>query len=165
MTRDELDAEFKRIVGAAYILPASKRLDYIKGEVQKLPPEDGTFLYELILTTENLADEKTSMKMIKYQISVSATCLIVGTILAFYFNNPNGIQYLFMRGFFALGCAGIGCAVLMGSINLKWTVTKSLVITATGGMAFLLLFYKLNPPPPPDMKPNPASSITKTNAP
>ncbi len=164
MTRDELDVEFKRIVGAAYILPAAKRLDYVKGEVQKLPPEDGKFLYELILTTENLADERTSMKTIKYQIFVSAACLIIGTILAFCFNNPNGIQYLFMRGFFALGCAGLGCAVLMGTIHLKWTVTKSLIITATGGIALLVLFYYLNPPQPPDMKPSPASSITKTNA-
>ena len=165
MTRDELQAEFNRIVAASLCVPASKRLDYVLAELDKLPLEEREFLLQLVSTTVALADERTDMKTIKLQLIASAACLLLGAVLAFCFKEPNGIQYLFMRGFFVLGFVGIAVAILVGTVRLEWSVTKSFIITATGGFALLIIIYYLNPPQPPDMKINPAPSNIKTNAP
>ena len=92
-------------------------------------------------------------KNVATQLVVGAACLILGCILAFLSSHPTGIQYLFMRGFFALGVVGVAVGILVGTVNLKWSVTKSLIVTASGGFALLLLIHFFNPPPPPSPEP------------
>jgi len=165
MTTDDLKAEFNKIVASSLSLPPAKRLDYVLGELDKLPAEYREFLLQLVSTTVALADDRTSMKTTRNQIIISAICLIVGTFLAFYFKTPTGIQYLFIRGFFVLGVVGIAVAILVGTVNLKWSATKSLAVTATGGFALFILIYYLNPPQPPDLKSNPSQGNVQTNTP
>lgn len=96
---------------------------------------------------------------------VGAVCLIIGTILAFVFNHPNGIQYLFIRGFYVLGIVGVAVGILVGTVKLQWSMTKSILISATGGFALLIIIYYWNPPPPPSPGPNPVQNTDKTNLP
>jgi hypothetical protein len=67
-------------------------------------------------------------KNVSASLVVGIPCLILGIILAFSFEHPNGIQYLFIRGLFALGVIGTGVSILVGTTHLKWSVGKSLVI-------------------------------------
>ena len=95
------------------------------------------------------------------QLVVGTAFLIFGYILAHFSKHPTGIQYLFMRGFFALGFVSVAVGVLVGTVNLKWSVTKSLLITASGGFALLILIYYINPPPPPSTE---SSSVSEKMA-
>ena len=99
-------------------------------------------------------------KNLAIQIIVGAVCLIIGGILAFVFNHPTGIQYMFMRGLFALGFAGVAVGILVGTVKVNWSVSKSLAITATGGIAIFGILYFLNPPSPPNPAPVPPTQAT-----
>lgn len=82
-------------------------------------------------------------------------------LLAFSSKQPTGIQYLFMRGLFVVGIAALAVSALVGTVNLKWGLGKSLVVTATGGFALLILLYLCNPPAPPS--PTPQGGTLTTN--
>ena len=94
------------------------------------------------------------------QLVVGGICILFGVILAFAAPHSTGIQYLFIRGLYVLGFTGIAVGMLIGAMNLKWTVTRSLAITATGGIALLILVYYFNPPAPPSSEPSQTADKT-----
>jgi len=159
MTIAELKAELDRIRADLILIPTRKRYKWLKKEIATLPPECRDFIFQFFTATEVIIRDDLNVKTSTKQIATGLVCIAVGTVLAFCFRDPTGIQYLFLRGFFVLGVSGIAVGILVGTVNLKWSFTKSLVVTATGGFAILILFYFANPPPPPSAVPKQTQTI------
>lgn len=93
-------------------------------------------------------------KRAPYEVIAGIIIFIASGILVFTFNDPTGVQYIYLKLAMAIG----GSITLMGLghgfINIKWSMTKNLLIVAGGTVALFILLYFLNPPSPPDMKDN-----------
>jgi hypothetical protein len=164
MTLDELKAETNRILAESLLIPPRRRLKWVKMEIRKLPSEHYNFVFQWISTTETFVGDELNMKATTKQLIVSASCLAICGILAFCFSHPTGIQYLFIRGLFALGVVGLAVGLLIGTVNLKWNLAGSLVVTATGGFALLILMYYVNPPSPPNPEVKQSQQLQGTNS-
>ena len=83
------------------------------------------------------------------QIAVGLVFTIVTGLLIFKYDILTGMQYMFCRIVFVTGITLIGSALIEGTVNINWTIQKSLTIKAVGWIAiFLLLLYKNMPNAP-----------------
>lgn len=83
------------------------------------------------------------------QIAIGLLFTIVTGFLIFQFNTMTGMQYMFCRIGFVTGITLIGSALIEGTVNINWTIQKSLTIKAVGWIGiFILLLYKNLPNAP-----------------
>jgi hypothetical protein len=92
-------------------------------------------------------------KFIKLQLWVGIPLLLVcGATILFtesLLGKPfNGIQLIFLKGFFALTISIVASSLIEGSARVNWTMQQGLVIRAAGWVAVFLLLYFLNPASP-----------------
>lgn len=90
-----------------------------------------------------------SLNLTITQIVVGLIFTIVTGLLIFKYDVLTGMQYMFCRIVFVTGITLIGSALIEGTVNINWTLQKSLTIKAVGWIAiFILLLYKNIPNAP-----------------
>ncbi len=83
------------------------------------------------------------------QITIGLIFTIVTGILIFKYNTLTGMQYMFCRIGLVTGITLIGSALIEGTVNINWTLQKSLTIKAVGWIGvFILLLYRNMPSAP-----------------
>lgn len=86
------------------------------------------------------------------QIIIGAVLFAIGLILSFVYPDLTNVQYLFLRGMYALGLSGISVACLQGTdIKVTWNIKNILLVNALGGAAIFILMYFFNPPSAPNV--------------
>ncbi len=92
-------------------------------------------------------------KFIKLQLWIGIPLLLLcGVAILFtesIIGKPfNGIQLIFLKGFFSLTISIVASSLIEGSARVNWTMQQGLVIRAAGWVAVFLLLYFLNPASP-----------------
>lgn len=95
-------------------------------------------------------------KFIRVQLWIGIPLFIIcGTAILFtelITGKPfNGIQLIFLKGFFALSISIVASSLIEGNARLKWSMQQGLVFRAAGWIAVFLLLYFLNPASPGDV--------------
>ncbi|MCD6067896.1 MAG: hypothetical protein K0S33_2722 [Bacteroidetes bacterium] len=95
-------------------------------------------------------------KFIKLQLYIGIPLLLLcGAIILFgellIGKSFNGIQLIFLKGFFSLSISIVAASLIEGNVNVKWTLQTGLAIRAAGWIAVFLLLYFLNPASPGDV--------------
>jgi hypothetical protein len=88
------------------------------------------------------------------EIIIGLIILVASGMIVFRYMNPTGVQYLFIKLVMAIGASLTLMGVGHGFINIKWNLTKDLLVMAGGTVATFLVLYFLNPKSPPDMSNN-----------
>jgi len=88
-------------------------------------------------------------KMTITQLVLGLVFLIITGILIFTYPKLSGMEYLFIRALLSLGLTLIGTALLEGTVEINWTIKKSLSVKATSWVALFILLNFINPPSAP----------------
>jgi hypothetical protein len=88
-------------------------------------------------------------KMTWTQIVIGLVFIVVSGIIIFTMKELSGMQYMFVRAMLSLGLTLVGTALLEGTIQLNWTIKKSLSVKAAGWVALFILLNFINPPSAP----------------
>lgn len=98
--------------------------------------------------------------IINTQIIIGIILLVIAGGLIFVFPNLTEMQYMFVRVLSSLGIVLTGVTLIEGSINVNWSLQKSLVIKASGWIAIFILLYYVNPPVAPPINEEKGSQNT-----
>ena len=96
----------------------------------------------------------TKNQMLFVQLPIGLFLLGIGISLSFIYNDLTGVQYWGVRILESVGTPLILISLVSGFINIRVTLSKSLIITASGGFAVFVLLYSFNPPSPPNPFPD-----------
>jgi hypothetical protein len=143
---ENLGDEVRRIVSELLKVPQDQKLDYLKQEVLKLPPELRDPAETLILQTEVILVAGTKNqdweKIAIFAFGVFFVLILV--TIALFVKNPTQFQIFIFRVVLALAGAGIG-ALIPGFLNIETAVLRN-TIRAGGALAIFVIIYLLNPP-------------------
>jgi hypothetical protein len=88
-------------------------------------------------------------KMTITQLVLGLVFVIATGIIIFTYPIMSGMEYLFIRALLSLGLTLIGTALFEGTVELNWTIKKSLTVKATSWVALFILLNFINPPSAP----------------